>query len=112
MMEKAQIVQTCMAKVDQASLQNLQAAAERKGTEIDQLCKEGNLVEAQAEAVAYGQQMLKEPLVKEMQDCIGIADLTLPLALWAQVGNDAQSDSHVCKLREQVVNGAGVAGAQ
>jgi hypothetical protein len=106
MMEKAQIVQACMAKVDQTKLQNLQAAAESKGGEIDVLCQEGKLVEAQAQAVAYGQQLIKEPLVKEMQDCVGIVDLTLPLALWAQTGSDGTADSHVCNLRAQVVNGA------
>lgn len=106
MMEQAQIVQACMAKVDQTQLQNLQAAAETKGTEIDALCQEGKHAEAQAQAVAYGQQLIKDPLVREMQDCVGVMDLTLPLALWAQTGNDPAADSHVCKLRERVVNGA------
>jgi hypothetical protein len=106
MLEKAEIVQACMAKADQTQLQNLQVAAETKGTEIDALCQEGNRTEAQAQAVAYGQQLISEPLVKEMQDCVGIADLTLPLALWAQTGNDSTADSHVCNLRAQVVNGA------
>jgi len=112
MLEQAEIVQACMAKVDQAQLQNLQMAAETKGTEIDALCQEGKHSEAQAEAVAYGQQLIKEPLVKEMQDCVGVMDLTLPLALWAQAGNDANADSNVCKLRAQVVNGTAMADLQ
>jgi len=105
MMEQAEIVQACMAKVDQSQLQNLQAAAEEKGTQIDALCQAGKRDEAQAQAVAYGQQIINEPLVRELQSCVGIPDLTLPLALWAQAGKDGSSDSHVCSLRQQVVDG-------
>jgi hypothetical protein len=110
MMEQAEIVQACLAKADQTQLQNLQAAAENKGTEIDALCQQGKRAEAQSQAVTYGQQLISEPLVKDFQQCVGIADLTLPLALWAQVGSDGASDSHVCSLREQVVGAT--AGAQ
>lgn len=106
MMEQAQIVQACMAKVDQTQLQNLQVAAETEGTEIDALCQEGKHSEAQAQAVAYGQQLIKDPLVKEMQECVGVMDLTLPLALWAQAATDPAADSHVCRLRERALNGA------
>ena len=105
MMEQAEIVQACLAKVDQTRLQSLQAAAEEEGTQIDALCQEGKRDEAQAKAVAYGQQMINEPLVRELQTCVGIPDLTLPLALWAQAGKDGSSESHVCSLRQQVVNG-------
>lgn len=112
MLEQAEVVQACMAKADQSELQKLQIAAETKGTEIDALCQEGKHSEAQAQAVAYGQQLIKDPLVKEMQDCVGVMDLTLPLALWAQAGNDANADSNVCKLRAQVVNGTAIAGVQ
>lgn len=112
MMEQAQIVQTCMAKVDQTRLQSLQLDAESQGTEIDALCQEGKHSEAQAQAVAYGQQLIKDPLVKEMQDCVGVMDLTLPLALWAQTATDPAADSHVCKLRERALNGAAAAGVQ
>jgi hypothetical protein len=112
MMEQAQIVQACMAKVDQTQLQSLQVAAESKGTEIDALCQAGKHSEAQAQALAYGQQIIKEPLVKEMQDCVGVMDLSLPLALWAQTASDPAADSHVCKLRERALNGAAAAGVQ
>jgi hypothetical protein len=112
MLEQAEVVQACMAKVDQTQLQNLQADAESKGTEIDALCQEGKHSEAQAQAVTYGQQLINEPLVKEMQDCVGVMDLTLPLALWAQTATDPAADSHVCKLRERALSGAAAAGVQ
>ena len=95
---QAQEAQACMAKIDEAELKRVQAAGEAKAEEVRALCSAGKRAEAQEAAVAYGKQVVEEPVVKQMQACAGLMDLSIPQAAWAQLEDSDTTKAHVCDL--------------
>jgi len=96
-MKQAQAVQVCLAQLDQTALQALQAEAEKLAAEVDALCKAGNRDEAQAKAISYGKQMVKEPVMIELKECAGMASIMIPQAAWAELENE-DTQAHVCNI--------------
>ena len=70
MMEAMQEMQACMAGVDRAALQRLQAQAERAQGEIRSLCRSGNEAAAQGRALQLSREMVADPTLKKMQACL------------------------------------------
>ena len=97
MQKKAAEAQACMAKIDQGRFQELQADGEQKLSEISALCKAGKRNEAQSMAVAYGKAVMADPMVKELQACLGLIKLEIPQATWADLEQE-DTPTHVCDL--------------
>ena len=93
--------QNCMQQLDQQELAKLQVEAMGVMAETEQLCAAGERDAAQEESIAYARQALKEPLVKEWQQCMGVLGQTLPLLALLQMQNPEATDTHVCDLPER-----------
>jgi hypothetical protein len=93
--EKAKV---CMAKADQAELEVLKVEAEAKRDEVLAMCDAGKRDAAQAETIAYAEQSMKKPIVKEFQACMGVAGVTIPMLAMMQLQNPEVSGTHVCDL--------------
>jgi hypothetical protein len=93
--EKAKV---CMGKADQAELQALQTEAEAKRDEVLAMCDAGKRDAAQAETIAYAEQSMRKPIVKEFQACMGVAGVTIPMLAMMQLQNPETTGTHVCDL--------------
>jgi hypothetical protein len=69
MMGQMQEMQRCMQQVDQTRMEALGRRAEQVDKEIKALCAKGERDEAQDAAMAFGQEMLKDPDMKLMRKC-------------------------------------------
>ena len=99
MARQAQEMQSCMAKIDQADLERLQADAEQQADEIQSLCKAGKRDAAQAAAIKYGKQLLAEPSMQQLQKCASVVEaMDLPQVGWADLA-EGSSNRHVCDLQ-------------
>jgi len=96
-LEQANIIQACLAKVDQDELQALKSQADAMTNEVRAICAAGKRSEAQAIAIMYGKQLLDEPVAKELQACVGI-DLAIPQTAWARLDSGESGKAHVCDL--------------
>jgi len=96
--QQAQKVQACLAKLDQAEVARLKAEADAKASEIRAMCTNDERAEAQSQAVAFGKQLEQEPVVIEAKACIGIAGLAIPQTTWAQLEDSETAQTHVCDL--------------
>jgi hypothetical protein len=93
--EKAKV---CMDKADQAELEALKVEAEAKRDEVLAMCDAGKRDAAQAETIAYAEQSMQKPIVKEFQACMGIAGVTIPMLAMMQLQNPETTGTHVCDL--------------
>jgi hypothetical protein len=93
--------QACMAQADQSQLQALQSDALQLMAATEAMCKAGGRDTAQQNSIAFAQQSLQKPVVKEWQQCMGVLGQTLPLLVLVQMQNPAATDSHVCDLPER-----------
>jgi hypothetical protein len=98
LMQQAQKIQVCMAKIDQAELEQVQAEAEAKAAELRKMCAAGERAAAQSEAVTYGKQLVEEPVILEAKACLGIAGLGIPQATWADLDDAETAQVHVCDM--------------
>ena len=98
LMQQAQNIQACMAKVDQAELERIQNEATAKADEVQAMCANGERAAAQSEAVVFGQQLAQEPAVLEMKACLGIAGLQIPQMTWAELEDSETTQTHVCDM--------------
>ena len=94
-MKQAQAMQLCMANIDQQELEALGVEGEKLAAEIQTLCKAGERDEAQAKAVSYGKQILKDPVMLELKECTGMASQMIPQTMWAELENE-DTQAHVC----------------
>jgi hypothetical protein len=97
-LQQAQQIQVCMAKIDQAEVERVRAEADARATAIRSMCAQGERAAAQKEAVAYGKQIVEEPVVIEAKACLGIAGLAIPQTTWAQLEDSETAQTHVCDL--------------
>jgi hypothetical protein len=97
-MKQAQAMQVCMADIDQQELDALRVEAEKVTAELQALCKAGERDEAQAKAINYGKQMLKDPVMLELKECTGMASQMIPQTMWAELENE-DTHAHVCNMQ-------------
>ncbi|MEN8188779.1 MAG: hypothetical protein ABFS19_02950 [Thermodesulfobacteriota bacterium] len=69
MMELVEKMQRCMEKIDKTRLTAIQQESEQFQNELKGLCKGGKRDKAQEKAVAYGEKMMKDSTVIQMQKC-------------------------------------------
>ncbi|MDB4308255.1 hypothetical protein N9985_03140 [Gammaproteobacteria bacterium] len=98
MMKQAQAMQVCMANIDQAALEALKAESEKLAAEVAALCNAGDRDDAQAKAISFGKQMVKEPVMLELKKCAGMASMMIPQTVWAELDNE-DTQAHVCNLQ-------------
>lgn len=94
MMEQAEEMQKCMAKVDQSALQALANRGERLQAEVKKLCAEGKRDKAQEKAVAYGREIAKSKEMKAIRQCGEMARgmmAQIPMKDYANAKN-----KHIC----------------
>lgn len=69
MMEQAQKMQECMAKIDESGMEALGAKAEAMEREVKALCDAGKRDQAQKQAIKYGKEISAAPEMKQLQKC-------------------------------------------
>ncbi|MCP4002271.1 MAG: hypothetical protein GY727_15280 [Gammaproteobacteria bacterium] len=98
LLKQVEKAKACMDKVDQDELAVLQAEAEAKRDEVLAMCEAGKRDQAQAETIAYAEQSMQKPIVKEFQACMGVAGVTIPMLAMMQLQNPETTGTHVCDL--------------
>lgn len=98
MMQKAQQVQACVAKIDQGKLKELQAKSERMSQEVKNLCLAGKRDEAQKTAIGFGKEVASDTTMQQMRECGEIAKDALPMFGDSIKTYDEKeyADKHVC----------------
>jgi hypothetical protein len=66
----AQEMQACMAKIGQADILKMQDEGNAREAEVRKLCAAGQRDKAQAKAVAYSKELMAQPSVQQMQQCL------------------------------------------
>jgi hypothetical protein len=69
MMQQAQAMQQCMAKIDEAELDQLEARGEEVRDQLEQLCKAGRESEALEVALDFGRELSAAPAVQQARAC-------------------------------------------
>jgi hypothetical protein len=69
MAAKAQAMQTCIAKIDQAKIDALEAQATALSDKIKALCDAGKKDETLKQAMSMGKKMQSDPTVKALRGC-------------------------------------------
>ena len=99
MMQQAQAVEDCFAKIDQSSFAALEARGKEMEKEIKALCDSGKRDEAMSVAMKYGMEFSESAEMKEMQKCSELmqgmmAGMKMPLmTAKSYEGND---NEHIC----------------
>jgi len=88
----------CLEDIDDAALEGLQEEAMGVQKKIERLCNQGNRARAQSIAIEFGRKLVAEPTVKQLQECAGLADGTIPQTAWAQLEDSEQVRKHVCDM--------------
>lgn len=97
LMEQAQSMQSCMAQIDEPTLERLRARGEAMGAELQTLCANGRRDEASDRALGFAREMSGDPAIRAIESCGEFARQVmadLPFALPGQTGEHA--DAHVC----------------
>ncbi|MGD9603701.1 MAG: hypothetical protein AB7O21_18895 [Gammaproteobacteria bacterium] len=68
-MQHAQALQACLAKVDQGALDELRGRGQALGAEVKALCAAGKRDEAQAHAITAGRAIAESPAMRALGDC-------------------------------------------
>lgn len=93
MMESAQKMQECMARIDQSAMDKLSAQSEKMQAEIEALCAAGKRDAAQDKAMKYGKEIASSKVMQQMKKC-GEMGQQMPMMPGAE-GN-ASGAGHVC----------------
>ncbi len=73
MMQQAEAMQQCMAKIDQSALPELEAKGRKMQAEIEALCQAGKRDEAMATGMKYGAEISSSPEIQAMRKCSEMA---------------------------------------
>lgn len=98
MMQLAQEMQQCMAKINPAAIEAFEKEAKTLENELDTLCKQGKRDMAQKKAITYGKKIMSTPAFKQMQKCGEITKGFMPEATMQDSIEDNFdfSNHHVC----------------
>lgn len=95
MLQGAQAMQQCMAKIDAGAIERLGARGEKMQAEIDSLCAAGKRAEAQARAIEYGAEFMKDPAAKAMKVCTEHSKGMMQAPPLMDFG-EGEADRHIC----------------
>ena len=96
MMAKVQETQACLQAIDQSDLDALQSRIESMAGEVKGLCKAGKRSEAQSTAIEYGKDMIADPTLNAMRECVAKMGQTIPQAAWAELEDSEDAPHQVC----------------
>jgi uncharacterized protein YaaN involved in tellurite resistance len=94
-MQKMEQMQACMEKIDEAKLKEIERRSQKIDAEIKALCAGGKRAEAQEKALAFGQEMAKDPTMQAMGKCGEMMKGMMPKVPYADQGKGSPSH-HVC----------------
>jgi hypothetical protein len=93
-MEQAQAMQACFAKIDQTALADLRSKGEAMAAEVKALCTAGRRDDAQHLALTHARTMIDSSAIKALGECGEMAKQMMPAIPGLQ---DAQGKAqHVC----------------
>ena len=99
MMQQAQQMQTCFAKIDQQALMAFGEKAQAMEAELRSLCQAGKRSEAQRKAIQFGLAMSKDKNIQAARECgeamQGMAKGMLPKMDYP-ISEEAFKDVHLC----------------
>ena len=96
MMEQAQKMQECMAKIDQTVMEALAAKAEKMHKDMKALCAAGNRDRAQSVAISYGKEVSATKEMKAMVKCSEMATGMMQQMPMMQNLDKDYEKHHVC----------------
>ncbi|MBX9608253.1 MAG: hypothetical protein K2Y51_18690 [Gammaproteobacteria bacterium] len=99
LMEQAQGIEACMTRLDPAAMAEVRRRGEQVSAEIQSLCAAGKRDEAQARAVAFGQEMAASPAMNGLEDCGGPLAALVPGAI-AGMNGDSSDSVQVCDMQQ------------
>jgi hypothetical protein len=94
-MQKMEQMQACMEKIDEAKLEAIERRSQQVEAEIKALCAGGKRAEAKEKAMAFGQEMAKDPTMQAMGKCGEMMKGMMPKVPYTDQGKSA-SGGHVC----------------
>ncbi|MCF7980588.1 MAG: hypothetical protein K9K86_01285 [Pseudomonadales bacterium] len=95
MMQQAQQMQACFAKVDQQALLALGQKAQAMESQIKSLCQANKPSEAQATAIKFGLEMSQDRNLKAAQECGEMAQGMMPKLDYPTSEKDFEGH-HIC----------------
>jgi len=96
MMEQAQKMQECMAKIDQTAMEALAAKAEKMHKDMKALCAAGKRDRAQSVAISYGKEVSATKEMKAMVKCSEMATGMMQQMPMMQNLDKDYEKHHVC----------------
>ena len=99
MMEGMQAMHECMAKLDQAALEQFGKEGEQMNAEVKALCTEGKRDEAQAKAMEYGKKVADDPTMKAMAECGRQMQNAMPQMQSSAPTPEELQNRHVCDMQ-------------
>ncbi|MCB1663104.1 MAG: hypothetical protein KDI20_10915 [Pseudomonadales bacterium] len=95
MMQQAQQMQACFAKVDQQALMALGQKAQAMESEIKTLCQANKRSEAQSTAIKFGMEMSQDKNIKAARECGEMAQGMMPKMNYPTSEKDLDG-RHIC----------------
>lgn len=100
MMQGMEPMHECMAKLDQAALEQFGKEGEQMNAEVKALCTEGKRDEAQAKALEYGKKIANDPTMKAMAECGKQMQSAMPqMQSSAAPTPEELQNRHVCDMQ-------------
>jgi hypothetical protein len=97
LMQQGQAMQSCMAQLDQPTMEALRARGEAMTAEVRQLCDKQQRDEAARRALVYAREISTSPAVQSVQQCGELAQqLMADLPFAAPGQTDDGASAHVC----------------
>ncbi|OGT74842.1 MAG: hypothetical protein A2W76_00100 [Gammaproteobacteria bacterium RIFCSPLOWO2_12_47_11] len=97
MMQNAEKMQECFARMDQSAMQSLNAKGEKMRAEVEALCAAGKRDEAQSTAMNYGKEIAKSKEMQEMKKCGEMAqEMMQQMPMPPGAEGDFSGTGHVC----------------
>ena len=94
MMQHMQKMQSCMAKIDQSKLAELESKSNQLQSDVFGLCQQGKRQQAQQKAESFAKQLQDDATVKAVQKCTeGMTDMMQSMPLGPM---EFDSNMHVC----------------
>jgi hypothetical protein len=87
-----------MRKADQGRLLMLQMRTAVMVAEVQGLCAAGNKPRARSIALRHAKTLERDPLVKELRECSGLAEEEIPALAWAELKNPSSARTVVCEI--------------
>lgn len=95
MIQQMEKMQTCVEQVDKNKLKALEQRSRRIEQEVKALCADGKRDQAQKKAISFGEEVVKDPTIKQVRQCGEMMDSIMPTM--AFTAEDKPSTSHhVC----------------